>query len=265
MARPRKLSDEERKLNKRIYHAKYVKDPVVAKRIETYRAMYRLIPKNKLREKARTSNYNRIYRDKNKDEINLNNKNRNDENRDEINAKRRIKRNKKYEAVRNSLFKILGGQKCIQCTFSNPKALQFEHIHNTGNLDKKWFKRKDAQYRHYINHPIEAIENLQVFCANCNQIKLYNTRSKVRRDKTYEALRNSLFEILGGQKCVQCGFSNPKSVQIDHIHNTGYLDKKRFKGTKNVFCRNYIARPTEAKENLQVLCANCNQIKINRD
>lgn len=268
------LSDEERKLRNRKIQAKYRNDPKNAKKIKerasrpdniAKRQLYRSIPKNKLREKARSSSYNRRYHDKKKDTINQQNQIRYDENRDEINVSRRIKRNKRYQALRNSMLKILGDQKCVQCGFSNPKALQIEHIHNTGNLDKKRFNRKDVEYRHYINHPFEAINNLQILCANCNQIKLDNTRSKVRRDKKYEALRNSLFEILGGLKCNQCDFINPKALQIDHIHNTGYLDKKRFKGTKNVFCRYYINDPIEARKNLQVLCTNCNQIKINRD
>ena len=69
------------------------------------------------------------------------------------------------------MFKILGGQKCVRCGFSNPKALQIDHIHNTGNLDKKRFSRGDIMYRYYIKNNIEAINNLQILCANCNQIK----------------------------------------------------------------------------------------------
>ena len=246
-------SNPKNKVKKNAYQRKYRSNP--KNKAQEKREEYLLRPDVRTREKARSSSYNRQYYDEKKDNIGSRSKIRYNEKRDEINASRRISRNKKYEILKNSLFKILGGQKCIQCGFSNPNSLDIDHIPNTGYLDKKRFKRKDTFYRHYINHPIEAIDNLQILCSNCNQIKRNIT---IKREK-YHKLKNSLFEILGGQKCIQCGFSNPKALQIDHIHNTGNLDKKRFSGDS--LHRYYIKHPIEAIDNLQVLCANCNQIK----
>ena len=92
--------------------------------------------------------------------------------RKEKNEIRNKSRKQKYIADKNSLFKILGGFKCCECGFDNPLALQIEHKDDTGNLDKRRFNRHDQFFRYYITHPLEAIEYLQIMCANCNQIKI---------------------------------------------------------------------------------------------
>ena len=92
--------------------------------------------------------------------------------RREKNDIRNKSRQQKYIKDRTALFKILGGFKCVGCGFDNPLALQIEHKNNTGNLDKRRFNRHDQFFRYYITHPLEAIEYLQIMCANCNQIKI---------------------------------------------------------------------------------------------
>lgn len=87
-------------------------------------------------------------------------------------------RKKKYAEQRISLFKILGGEKCVKCGFSDIRALQFEHKDDTGYLDKKKFTRYDQMMRYYISHPLEAIEFLQIYCANCNQIKKFTPKTE---------------------------------------------------------------------------------------
>ncbi len=91
-----------------------------------------------------------------------------------------------------------------------------------------------------------------------NEMRNNSRRQKYLQDKT------SLFKILGGFKCCICGFDNPLALQIEHKDDTGYLDKKRF-NRHDQFFRYYITHPLEAIKYLQIMCANCNQIKINRD
>ena len=71
--------------------------------------------------------------------------------------------------------------------------------------------------------------------------------------------RDKLVKILG-TKCAECGCSDMRCLQIDHINNDGYNDRKRFK-TINSFYIFYVKHPKEAKKQLQILCANCNWIK----
>lgn len=96
----------------------------------------------------------------------------NPEYRKEKNEIRNQSRKQKYIQDKTSLFKILGGFKCCICGFDNPLALQIEHKNDTGHLDKKRFNRHDQFFRYYITHPLEALEYLQIMCANCNQIKI---------------------------------------------------------------------------------------------
>ena len=69
--------------------------------------------------------------------------------------------------------------------------------------------------------------------------------------------RNKLFTILGGVKCVQCGYSNELALAFDHIYDDGYRDRK----LRTLDFRKYLGNPSLAGERLQVLCANCNHIK----
>ena len=65
--------------------------------------------------------------------------------------------------------------------------------------------------------------------------------------------RIELLGFLGG-KCIKCGFSDWRALQIDHINGNGAKDK----------IRNYTKDYNRIKENpekYQLLCANCNWIK----
>ena len=116
----------------------------------------------------------RLHQIKNKEKRNAQQIERysNSQYRKEKNNIRNKSRKQKYAENKTSLFKILGGFKCCLCGFDNPLALQIEHKNNTGYLDKKRFSRHDQFFRYYITHPLEAIEYLQIMCANCNQIKI---------------------------------------------------------------------------------------------
>jgi len=70
-----------------------------------------------------------------------------------------------------------------------------------------------------------------------------------------------LRQILGQPVCINCGFGDSRALQFDHINGNGNKDRKRFaKGGTNKLMY-YILHPDEAREKLQVLCANCNWIK----
>lgn len=72
--------------------------------------------------------------------------------------------------------------------------------------------------------------------------------------------RMKLINKLGGPFCRECGFTDIRGLQFDHIHNDGYLDKKRLKRV-NTMVDYYLTNLNEAKKKLQILCASCNSIK----
>ena len=80
--------------------------------------------------------------------------------------------------------------------------------------------------------------------------KVYNLRQRAR-----------LFDILGGQKCIKCEYDDFRALQIDHKSGNGLEDIRRIGGGGVNLVQYYMKHKDEAREKLQVLCANCNWIK----
>lgn len=72
--------------------------------------------------------------------------------------------------------------------------------------------------------------------------------------KLIENLKMKVFELLGN-KCNNCGFSDKRAFQIDHIHGGGRQQRKGM--STESFLKYVLKHPEE----FQLLCANCNQIK----
>jgi len=72
-----------------------------------------------------------------------------------------------------------------------------------------------------------------------------------------QKIRFQVIEILGG-KCLHCGFSDYRALQIDHVNGDSPTDGR-------VTGSSYFKRVTESvKQNenrYQLLCSNCNWIK----
>lgn len=87
----------------------------------------------------------------------------------------------------------------------------------------------------------------------------YATRYKVRRGyfrNQYKELKRQIFIKLG-DKCVICGFNDPRALHIDHVNNDGFEERKKIRGATT-----RLRKVLEDKENrYQLLCANCNFIK----
>jgi hypothetical protein len=72
-------------------------------------------------------------------------------------------------------------------------------------------------------------------------------------------LRKEIFRLLGN-KCVRCGFADPRVLQIDHIHGHGTQERK--KQTNNAcYYRLILNKIKNGSKDYQLLCANCNWLK----
>ena len=115
-------------------------------------------------------------------------------------------------------------------------------------------KKKATDRRYYLTHKEER--------------KKYLSMSKEKRQpivnaghrRQHHKRRKEIMEFLGGIYCSQCGLSDYRILQLDHKDGKGFLDKKRFKGSHSRQAY-YWKHPQEAKQKLQVLCANCHAIK----
>jgi hypothetical protein len=105
-------------------------------------------------------------------------------------------------------------------------------------------------YKDYEKHKESARENYRR-----NRVKVIKQHRHTR-----DFRRKELMALLGQHECVTCGFNNYSALQFDHIGGGGSEDLLRFNGHHQMY-KYYLAHPEEAKQKLQVLCANCNWIK----
>ena len=79
-------------------------------------------------------------------------------------------------------------------------------------------------------------------------------RSRELHRKTRERIRLAVLNALGG-KCVRCGITDPRVLQINHLNGDGRKDKHNgFLNTNRI----YKGITTGERKDLNVLCANCN-------
>ena len=120
-------------------------------------------------------------------------------------------------------------------------------------IDKK---KRHAEYvkQWRLKNPEKAKEISKRYRIK-NKVKIDAKKSKWGR--TYrEKWRSIMIDALGG-KCVRCGFSDERALQIDHVNGGGRSEHRKY--SPSIFCKKVI---TEAKSGkYQILCANCNWIK----
>ena len=91
--------------------------------------------------------------------------------REKISKKRRVW----AEKLRQDVYDILGVDVCMRCNFSDKRALQFDHI-NGGGTKRRYENALYKELIRYRNNPDLARKELQVLCANCNTIKIFEKR-----------------------------------------------------------------------------------------
>ena len=99
-------------------------------------------------------------------------------------------------------------------------------------------------------------------CKRCHTRRTLQYRKKegryYRERKYRQKIRMMLLEILGG-KCVRCGESDWRCLQIDHVKGNGFRERKTAKSKGMNYTLQLLRRVQEGKgSQYQLLCANCN-------
>jgi len=120
-----------------------------------------------------------------------------------------------------------------------------EYRKNTINRNIQYYeKNKDKLYEKRKGYYIEYYQSLRE----------YKITQQLAR---YHNIRKNVVKFLG-EKCVKCGNSDFRVLQVDHVNGGGGKERKANKNyshqLENIVKKN--------KENYQLLCANCNIIKI---
>jgi len=84
------------------------------------------------------------------------------------------------------------------------------------------------------------------------------THREEKRVYSREYARRFRREVLEffGNRCVRCGFDDPRALQLDHINGGGNREHQLTTGLYGIY-----RRALEHPEDFQLLCANCNNIK----
>lgn len=86
----------------------------------------------------------------------------------------------------------------------------------------------------------------------------YNKIRQSREQRSYDSrLRLKALSVLG-DRCANCGFSDVRALQIDHINGGGNLERRKLGGRHRAIFRKIV---NGFVDGYQVLCANCNWIK----
>lgn len=88
---------------------------------------------------------------------------------------------------------------------------------------------------------------------NKEERKIYD---KERRKRERITVINSF-----GGKCVHCGFSDMRALQIDHINGGGCKEKRGWKSSDKLYYTYLLESFLNGENKYQLLCANCNWIK----
>ena len=117
---------------------------------------------------------------------------------------------------------------------------------------------------YWSTHP-EAYKRHKKRCAMNSKAYALNHPQKAKEwqikagKKHRLKLKIQIFEILGN-KCVRCGFSDSRALQIDHVNGHGNLEVKQFRN-RELYYKHILAKIESGSKDYQLLCANCNWIK----
>jgi len=76
----------------------------------------------------------------------------------------------KIQEYKTQVFDILG-RVCVHCGYSNPRALQIDHIEGNAKEDKKLRPNAYSYYKKIVERNGVGY---QILCANCNMIKSFS-------------------------------------------------------------------------------------------
>lgn len=92
-----------------------------------------------------------------------------------------------------------------------------------------------------------------------NYLLMKRNWDKKNQKEYLQRIRKAVVDALGG-KCVRCGFSDPRALQIDHVNGGGSKERKE-RGFSSNFHKHVLRSFINKEGKYQLLCANCNWIK----
>lgn len=96
----------------------------------------------------------------------------------------------KLAKLKQTIYEKLGNT-CSRCGFSDPRALQIDHVRGGGNKEHTVVKNAHK----YLRKVIEDTEGLyQILCANCNWIKRHENQEVIKEYRLSEQGRKAIYD-----------------------------------------------------------------------
>lgn len=178
----------------------------------------------------------------------------------------RANNNRRQHARKHRLTeRFLGGQKCAACATSNIQVLEFDHQTDTKRCDVK--RMLHGNWREDI--VAAEASKCVILCGNCHAKKtaverLYYTHlfleTGIVADKKMKRGERKMFVVnhLRGNPCVQCGESDIRCLEFDHIDPT-----TKFRKVCAIVENNTLEILKAEIDKCRVLCRNCHRLHTN--
>lgn len=107
-------------------------------------------------------------------------------------------------------------------------------------------------------------ENVHPCCKGRWKKNLCKKCYNARRQNYPHQIRMEIFNLLG-DKCVHCGFSDWRALQIDHVNGGGTKERRNtrthFSNNLYYYYKHVLEQIKGGSKDYQLLCSNCNWIK----
>lgn len=119
-------------------------------------------------------------------------------------------------------------------------------------------KRRESGKRSYQRHKEQRRAKWDLWASkNKEHLREYKRKQCARRRIE---LKDEIYARLGN-KCVQCGFTDIRAVQIDHVRDNGAAERRTLGRDITYLVAVLKSVQEKGSEEYQLLCANCNWIK----
>ncbi len=181
------------------------------------------------------------------------------------------KSHRKYnQKIKREVLEHYGNCQCVRCPTNNVACLSLDHVDNDGCAHRKQIKCA-AGSKFYLWVKKNGFPNsprLQVLCMNCQFIKRDEARIRTTKLQIYQhahrlRLKTLVLSKYGGCRCGACGMTNIICLTLDHVLDNG-ADHRREIGCRRDIYKYLKKNNFPNNPPLQVLCINCQFLKINK-
>ena len=132
--------------------------------------------------------------------------------------------------------------------------------HEYYQKNKEKINKRCSKY--HLKHKEEINKRSKIY-SKVNFVYLSQYRARKNRQEREEVVKEY------GGKCVLCKNDDYDVLEFDHVNNDSYLKNPRYKGFRTGMpirlYKKYIREGIIKKDDLQILCANCNRKKARYD